>query len=138
MKKIEIDGETYTLAEPTDGRIQQQLIALVKGAQQDPLKDVAEICKGFPPEVQTAVLKDAMARKYDAQMLTREERQAQLQSRIEAFVATAEGLEAFLLLLWQRHQPTLAIDRVWILHGKAVEQFGEDYFECDSSASNKS
>lgn len=138
MKQLILDGETYRLADPTDGRIQQELIRLIKAADTDPVKEAAALCKDLPPEVQTALLKDAMARKYDAPAMSREERQQRQQAKLEAYVSSAEGMEAFLLLLWRRHQPTLSPDQVWLLHGKAVAQHGEEYFECGASESNKS
>lgn len=123
MKKIEIDGETYTLASATDGKIQQGLINLVKKSARDPLAEVASIVKDLPPQVQIELLKEAMQRKYTSQT------PEQTEQNITDYVNSAEGMEAFLSMLWRRHQPDLSVDQVWVLHGKAIEKCGEKYFE---------
>ena len=124
MRTLSIDGTTYTLPAPTDGALQQRLLALIKQADADPLRDTIAMCKDLSPEVQTALLKDALALKYRS-VPTREERQ----QKLEAYVGTPAGLEAFLVLLWQRHQPALTVDQIWALHGRAVQLHGEGYFE---------
>lgn len=129
MRIVTIDGQAYTLADPLDGAIQQQLVALVKAAEKDPLAEVVSICKDLPPEVQTALLKDAMDRKYGVTSLSRAEREAQQEAKLESYVASAAGMEAFLCLLWRRHHPDLTVDKVWQLHGKACQVHGDHYFE---------
>lgn len=129
MRELLIDGTTYRLASPTDGAIQKKLLQLAKAAEPNPLNDMIQAVKGLAPEVQTELLKDAMARTYDKRVLTMEEKVLQLQD----YVSSPAGLEQFLLMLWQRHQPALTPDQVFDLHGKAVEQYGDAYFEAKSA-----
>jgi hypothetical protein len=126
MKIIELDGVSYKLPNAKDIKFQQGLLALLpKVDEVDPVEQVARIAKDLHPDVQIVLLQDAIRQKQTRK--SKQEVEEEKLARLSDYVSTSEGLEKFLCLLWQLHQPELTKDQVFALHQKATSKLGDEY-----------
>ena len=122
MHELTVGGVSYKLARLDEQVVRAQL-AWARSQLGDPLAECARNIKDFPPELHKALLDDALAEKKRLAALSDDapEIQARLQS--------VEGLSRAVLLLYQRHNPSLSEDQIWQLHAAVKAEHGDDYLK---------
>jgi hypothetical protein len=120
MRILNLQGKTYKLAD-FDEKLAGELLAWAKTKLADPLAEIKDIIKDFPPWLQEVLVKDAMAAKRTPKSIDHPE--------VSALLKTPEGLERVMLAMFTKYQPDLKADDVWAIHHSAVKEFGEEYIQ---------
>jgi hypothetical protein len=117
---IEVGGKSYKLSR-LDTTILEKAVAWADKVLPDPMDVVREQIKGFPPEIQLELVKEAQ------QTARLRKAKSPNSPDIQALLNSAEGIKKCLALMVQKHQPDLSDDDALKLIVACEEEHGLAY-----------